>query len=97
MMINVFGYQSKELNFLKYLSVKSEILFNVMNIVSQLEDKGLPIKISFCMTESLLLIYNKIHANLFYCVTQCHLEMLHHRLNIWMFKYYNEEMLNMMI
>jgi len=76
---------------------KSGILFNVMDIVSQLKDKGLPKTIPFCIKKSLLLIYNKIHFNLFDCVIQCHCEMLHHWLNIWMIKYYNEEMWNMVI
>ena len=42
--------------FLKYLSVKSDILFNVMEIVSQLKDKGIPITVPFCMTKSVLFI-----------------------------------------
>ena len=53
-------------------------LFNVMDILSQLKDKGLPITIPFCMTQILLFIYNKVCFNLFYCVVQCHCEMLHH-------------------
>ena len=50
---------------------KLDILFNVMDIVSQLKDKGLQITFPFCMTMSLLFIYNKIHFNLFYCIVQC--------------------------
>ena len=50
-------YQSKALYFLKYLCVKLDILFNVMDIVSQLKDGGLPITIPFCMTKSVLFIY----------------------------------------
>ena len=52
-----FGYQIKALYFLKYLSMKSDILFNVMDIVSQLKDKGIPITVPFCMTKSALFIY----------------------------------------
>jgi len=92
-----FGYQCNLLYFLKWLSVKIIHFVNVMDIVSQLKDKGLPITIPFCMTKSLLLIYNKIHFNLFYCVIHCSCEMLHHWLNIWMIKYYNEEMWNLII
>ena len=47
---------------------KRDILFNIMDIVSQWKDKGLPITIPLCMTKSLLLIYKKIHFNLFCCV-----------------------------
>ena len=55
--VNMFGYQSKALYFLKYLSVKSNILFNVMDIVSQLKDEGIPITTPFFMTKSILVIY----------------------------------------
>ena len=63
---------------------KLDILFNVMDIVSQLKDKGFPIIVPFCMTKSLFFIYTKIHFNLFYCVVQCRCEMLHQWLNIIM-------------
>ena len=77
---------------------KSNILFNVMDIVSHLKYKGLPISVDqFCMTKTLLFIYNKICFILFYCIVQCRREMLHHCLYIWMIKYYNEEMQNLMI
>jgi hypothetical protein len=52
------------------VSEKSYILFNVMD-VPQLKDKGLPISVIFCMTKSLLFIYNKMHFILFYGVVQC--------------------------
>ena len=32
-------------------------LFNVMDIVSQLKDKGIPITVPFCMTKIVLYIY----------------------------------------
>ena len=43
--------------FLKYMYVKSDILFNVMDIVSQLKEKGIPINIPFCMTKNVFYIY----------------------------------------
>ena len=52
--------------FLKYLSVKSDVFLNVMDIVSQLKDKGILVTIPFCMEKSVLFthththIYNKI-------------------------------------
>ena len=42
--------------FFKYYRVKSDILFNVMDIVSQLKDKGIPITVPFCMTKTVLYI-----------------------------------------
>ena len=39
------------------MSVKSDILFNVMDIVSQLKDKGIPITVPFCMIKIVLYIY----------------------------------------
>ena len=57
---------------------KLDIFFNVMDIVSQLKDKGLPISVDqFCVTKSLLFINNKICFILLYCVVQCFCEMLH--------------------
>ena len=56
-MITMFGYQSKALYFLKYVFVKTDIFFNVMDIVSQLKDKGIPITVPFCMTKIVLFIY----------------------------------------
>lgn len=74
------------------------ILFNVMVILFQLKENGLHIAVPFCMTKNLLFMYNKVRFDLFYCVVWCHCEMLHHLLNIWMIKYYNEELMqNMMI
>jgi len=53
---------------------KSDILFNVMDIVlSQLKYKGLPIRVPFCMTKSLLFIYNKKHFILFYFIVKCYI------------------------
>ena len=52
--ITMFGYQSKALYWLKYFSVKLDILFNVMDIVSQLKDKGITITVPFCMTKTVL-------------------------------------------
>ena len=43
--------------FLKYLSVKSNILFILMDIVFQLKDKGILITVPFCMTKTVLYIY----------------------------------------
>ena len=59
-----------------YMSMKSDILFNVMDIVSQLKDKGIPIIVPFCMIKIVLYIYiyiysHKICFNLFYCVLHC--------------------------
>jgi hypothetical protein len=69
-----------------------------MDIVSQLKDKGLPISVvPFCMTKSLLFIYNKICFVLFFFVVQCSCEMLHRWINIWMIEYYNEEIWTLMI
>ena len=39
------------------MSVKSDILFNVMDIVSKLKDKGIPIIVPFCMIDTILFIY----------------------------------------
>ena len=58
-MINMFGYQSKALYFLKYLSMKSDTLFNVMELVSQLKDKAIPITVPFCITKTVLFINNQ--------------------------------------
>ena len=60
-MINMFGYQIKALYFLKYLSVKLDIFFNVMDIVSQLKNKGIPINVPFCMTK--IVLYNNNNNN----------------------------------
>ena len=57
---------------------KSDFLFNVMGILSQSKDKGLSITVPFCMTKSLLFIYNKVCFHLFYCIVQCRYQMLHH-------------------
>ena len=86
----------KGIVFFEIFVVKSNILFNVMDIVSKLKDKGIPIIVPFCMKKSALFIYiyNKICFNLFCCVLHCRCEIHHHWLNLWMIKYYNEEMWN---
>jgi len=71
--------------------------FNVMDIESQLKDKGLLISVPFCMTKILLFIYNKIYFVLFVCVVQYSFEMLYRWINVLMHKYYNDEMWTMMI
>ena len=43
------------------MSVKSYIFFNVMDIVSRLKDKGIPITVPFCMTKNVLFIYIYIY------------------------------------
>ena len=51
--------------------------FNVMDIVSQLKDKGIKINVPFCMTKSVLFIYiyNNIRFSLFYFILHCRCEM----------------------
>ena len=62
-----------------YMSMKSDILFNVMDIVFQLKDKGIPITVPFCMKKIVLYIYMCVCVcvwlNLFYCVLHCRYEM----------------------
>ena len=60
------------------MSVKSDILFNVMHIVSQLKDKGIPITVPFCMTKIVLYIYVCVCFNLFYCVLH-YLSQIHYK------------------
>ena len=81
-----------------FISEIRHFFYYVMDIVSQLKDRGIPITIPFCMKKSVLFIYiyNKIHFSLFYCVLHFLCEMLHQWLNIWMIKYFNEEMWNLM-
>ena len=69
-----------------YMSVKLDILFNVMDIVSQLKDKGIRIIVPFCMIKTVFYIYmyiyiynHKICFNLFYCVLHCRYCVLHCR------------------
>ena len=53
----VLDIKTRRYIFFKYLFVETNILFNVMDIMSQLKEKWIPIIVPFCMKKTILYIY----------------------------------------